>query len=68
MLLKPRTAAFTFLLGRPRPTACRVAPCAVQTGIAAFISSSAFVIVRVLGPTPGEDAVFFAIAASERRR
>lgn len=67
MLLKPGTASFSFLLGQPRHTAYRVAPCAVQTGIAAFISSSAFVIVRVLGPTPGEDAVFFAIAATDRR-
>lgn len=67
MLLNPRTASFTFLLGQRRYTAYMVALCADRTGIAAFISSSAFVIARALGHAPGEDAVFFAIAATERR-
>ena len=55
---------FAFLLGQPRYTAYMVALCAVQTGIAAFISSSAFVIMRSLGHTAGEYAVLFAIVAS----
>lgn len=55
---------FVFLLGQRRYTAYLVALCTVQTGIAAFISSSAFVFMRSLGHTAGEYAVLFAIVAT----
>ena len=55
---------FVFLLRQRRFTAYMVALCTVQTGIAAFISSSAFVLMRSLGHSAGEYAVMFAIVAT----
>lgn len=55
---------FVFLLGQRRFSAYMVALCAVQTGIAAFITSSAFVFMRSLGRTAGEYALLFAFVAT----
>ena len=59
MLLKPRTASFTFLLG----LLVAIAPLSTDMFVPTMPE-----IASVFGHTPGKDAVFFAIAASERRR
>lgn len=54
---------FVFLLGERRYLAYMAVTCIILTGIYAFVSSSAFVIVRALGYSQREFALCFAIVA-----
>ncbi|OGA20337.1 MAG: hypothetical protein A3G25_02805 [Betaproteobacteria bacterium RIFCSPLOWO2_12_FULL_63_13] len=54
---------FAFLLSERRYTSYLAALLAIQVGIAAFITSSAFVFMRVLGYSAGEYALLFALVA-----
>ncbi|MBI4290664.1 MAG: multidrug effflux MFS transporter [Betaproteobacteria bacterium] len=54
---------FVFLLGERRYLAYMAVTCIILTGIYAFVSSAAFVIVHALGYSPREFALCFAIVA-----
>jgi len=54
---------FAFLLGQRQYVSYLAALLAIQVGIAAFITSSAFVFMRVLGFSAGEYALLFALVA-----
>lgn len=54
---------FAFLLGQRRYLAYMSVSCITLSGIYAFVSSSAFVIVRALGHSPHEFALSFALVA-----
>lgn len=54
---------FVFLLSDRRYTSYLVALLAIQVGIAAFITSSAFVFMRVLRYSAGEYAMIFSLVA-----
>jgi DHA1 family bicyclomycin/chloramphenicol resistance-like MFS transporter len=54
---------FVFLLGERRYLAYMAVTCIILTGIYAFVSSAAFVIVHALGYSPRDFALCFAVVA-----